>query len=189
MRTLFISKLYEREILRWLSHFALFTWALIATVLFVRLEMNKPQPIMVAVSAEGRVRLIETQNQEFENEELREFVFEFVRQFYEWSPETFQTRVGRATDLLTEEAWIETQAEILKIQEAVQKESLVQKVKIESVDLVSEFEVDIKIKILREVRMTESIENVRVRLTLSKNQRSTKNPWGYEIQKMVRSYE
>lgn len=174
---IFKSKLYREEIKHWLLIGCLLFWAFIATVYSLR---NKPKTLVIGIDEAGS-RLITDANDRLLQSELKQFFKYFLDQYYTYNQDTFQERVGLATELMSVDLWEKEKQKLLEIKDKLQKIPLNQFSELESLDLVDQNRVEAIIKIKIKSRLNEQFLKLRVNLNFKKQIRSEKNPWNFEI--------
>ena len=192
MRLLFQSKLYEREILRWALIVSLSVISSVSVGLLIRKDLQvAPEPLLVQISKDGFVSLIENSPKGVVRGELGEFLAHFVGLYFSWdSILDFEKRMEQGTDLLSDEFWKSEREKILSIKELIKTEELRQSMVIQSLDLLDleqnstdrdEIIAEAKLQILTRRRLSESMDQKTVRIVLKKKVRTHKNPWSYEV--------
>ncbi len=174
---IFKSKLYREEIKHWLLIGCLLFWAAIATVFSFR---NTSKTLVIGIDEAGS-RLITESSDRLLQVELKQFFKYFLDQYYTYNQDTFQERVGLATELMSVDLWEREKTKLLDIQEKLSKSPLVQFSELESLDLVDQNKVEAIVKIKIKSRMSEQVLKLRISLNFRKHTRSEKNPWNFEI--------
>lgn len=174
---IFKSKLYREEIKHWMLIVCLIIWALIATIFSFR---NTSKTLVIGIDEAGS-RLITESNDRLLQVELKQFFKYFLDQYYTYNQDTFQERVGLATELMSTELWEREKSKLLEIQDKLTKTPLIQFSELESLDLVDQNKVEAILKIKIKSRLNEQILKLRISLNFRKHGRSEKNPWNFEI--------
>lgn len=181
MRILLKSKLYQQEILRWIVIFALCVWALITSALALQ---NKKEIILIGLDQKGFARVIKDKDDRFIQEEMKSFLQEFLTSFYSYDEKSFSSRISIATDLMSQDLWNSQKEKLLSVGEKLKSEPLTQSYEIESLDQVDESKIEAILKVKVTQRLSEKVLRLKVNLTLKAKERSSSNPWGYEIKEL-----
>lgn len=178
MRTLFKSKLYQLEIQRWALILTLLSWSIVSTTLALQ---NKKETLLVGIDSMGFARVISSQNDRYIQEELKAFLKEYISKAYTFAPLTFDAQLGAAANLMSNKLWDSKKSELLKLRETIQHDPYEQTAQIESLDLVSDGQVEgiINLEVIQKLNRRHL--KVKVTLSFGPNERSVQNPWGYQI--------
>lgn len=174
---IFKSKIYREEIKHWLLIVCLFLWGMVATTFSLK---SAPKTLVIGIDEAGS-RLITESSDRLLQVELKQFFKYFLDQYYTYNQDTFQERVGLATELMSAELWDREKVKLLEIQEKLSKNPLIQFSELESLDLVDQNKVEAILKIKIKSRMSEQVLKLRISLNFRKHIRSEKNPWNFEI--------
>ncbi len=174
---LFKSRFFREELLRWGLIVALAAWALTATLALI---LKRERTILIGVSDDSSY-LIQEVNPSVQRKELASFIKAFVSQYYSFEAATYEARLSRAGDFMSQELWQLKQSEILKMKDALSKDPLSQRASIVSIDEIG----DGKLEVLLAVAVQKRLRTTQVRLTVSlkiENQKRTlENTWPYRI--------
>lgn len=177
MSLIFKSKLYRDEFKHWVLIFALTLWALIASVLAVRVESKT---ILIGIDEAGS-RLITDSNDRILQNELKNFIKTFIETFYGYDERSFSSQMGHAADLMSVELWETQKPKLLEMKEKLTKLPLSQSPEIESLDLIDGNRVEGVLELIIKSRISEQKIKLKVNLSFDKAERTETNPWGYEI--------
>ena len=171
------SKIYREEILRWVLILALFAWAMVATVIALR---AKPETLLIGLDDHG-ARLITDQKDRLLVTESTKLIQNFVDLYYSYNEVNHGVRVGHATDLMTEELWKKLQPELAKVQEKLSKEPLTEVAEIDSIDQLGPNRIQVLVSLTIKQRMSERVVKIRLEIGLRQRERTSSNPYGFEI--------
>lgn len=178
----FKSSLFRNELKHWLLIVTLVLWAVLASVMAV---LRKDKVILVSLDKDGFARIITDTNDLLLKKEMGAFAAHLLNLFYGYSDKDFLLRMNQATDLMTDELWLEKKDSLIKISEDLKTMPLVQEVKILSIDLVSENKLEAFLELSIMTRLQATKAKLKVDLTLRPVTRTLKNPWGYQIESLV----
>ena len=171
------SRFIRDEVLRLLLITALFLWAVTATVVAL---LKTEKTILIGVADEASY-VISQSNESVKRKEITNFVRTFISNYYDFSPSNHAEKISRSGDLMAKGLWDEKRPELLKINERLKTEPLVQTVKILSIDLINEETVEALLQIQISKRIESITTNLKVTLKLRPYERSESNPWPFEI--------
>jgi hypothetical protein len=171
------SRFIREEILRVALIVALTLWAVTATVVAL---LKTEKTILIGVSDEASY-VISQSNEAVKRKEIASFVRGFISNYYEFSPSNHAEKISRAGDLMAKSLWDEKRPSLLKINERLQTEPLVQTAKILSIDLINEETVEALLQIQITKRIKSVNTNLKVTLKVSPRERTQSNPWPFEI--------
>ncbi len=177
MALIFKSKLYREEIKHWLAIGTLFIWAVLSTGYAIKKESKT---ILIAIDEAGS-RLVTDSNDRILKNELKNFVSEFIANYYTYNENTFSDQVGRASDLMSTDLWESEKDRLMLLKKKLVENPLSQRSEIISLDLVNSDKVEGTISVTIWSRMNEQKVKLKIGLKISKTKRTAANPWGYEI--------
>lgn len=174
---IFKSKLLREEIKHWLLVASLSLWALTATIYAIS---KSEKMILIGVDDVG-TRIITDSKDRLLQSELKNFLKVFFETYYSYDEKNYLTQIGTATELMTNELWERNKDHLLEINEKLQKTPLAQSMEIESIDLIDQGKVEAILMLKIRSRIQEQKVRLKVNLEFKKNERSEKNPWGFQI--------
>ena len=171
------SKLYREEIKHWGLIAALLSWALVATVFAVT---NNQKTLIIGIDDAGS-RLITDSKDRLLKSETKQFLKYFLDQYYTFNQETFNERIGVATELMSPDLWAKEKSKLLDLKDKLDKNPITQFSELENIDLVDQNKIEATLKIKIKSRMTEQNIKLKVTLDFKKQERSEQNPWNFQI--------
>lgn len=177
---IFTSKLYRNEIKHWILIVSLFLWATIAS--FFALQ-NNTKTILIGVE-ESNTRIITETNDRILQNELKNFITNFIENYYSFDNQTFSGNISLASDLMIESLWNEKKPKLLEVQERLKTTPLIQYVEIESMDRVDSSRIEAILNLTIKSKLSEHIVKLKVTILFNKTPRTEKNPWGYQIEEL-----
>jgi hypothetical protein len=154
-------------------------WALTASLLAIR---NLNEVIVIGVDENG-TREISRPDDPLLKTETINFIRYFFSCLYNFTPTNFSETVGVAVDLMTPELWATEKEKILSLQENVEKgfifnRSIIRRISKEGDTYKVYLETYLKEKI------KESRQDLVAEIKLRRTERTSKNPWGLEVEKL-----
>lgn len=177
MSLVFKSKLLREEIKYWLLLVCLFLWALTATVYSV----SKAEKIILVGIDDVGARLITDSKDRLLQSELKNFLRSFFESYYAYDEKTFLSKIGNATEVMSDDLWQRNKDRLMELNQNLQKTPLSQSAEIESIDLIDQGKVEAILVVLIHSRINEQRVRLKVVLEFKRNDRSEKNPWGFQI--------
>ena len=174
---IFKSKLYREEIKHWLLTAALLFWSITATIFAIQ---NRKQTLIIGIDEAGS-RIISDSKDRLLQSELKQFFKYFLDQYFSYNQDTFNERVGVATELMSADLWEREKSKLTELKSKLDKLPLSQFSEIESVDLIDQNKIEAILKLKIKSRLSEQSVKLKVVLNFKKHDRSEKNPWNYEI--------
>lgn len=178
MRLLLQSKLYQIELQRWALISCLLVWAIISTYFALR---NQRETLLVGIEPSGFARLITDRDDRYIQEELKSFLKEYIARSYNYNEKSYSDQVGKAADLMSPDLWDSKRSELVNFAKRLEKETLSQTARIVSLDLLGEGQVEglIDVEVIQKIRK----QNFKLKIVMQfkPKQRTTRNPWGYEV--------
>lgn len=178
----FKSTLFRNELKHWALIISLFVWAVFATAMAV---VRKDKVVLVTLDKDGFARIITDTNDLLLKKEMGAFINHFLSLYYGYSDKDFLNRIGDATDLMTDELWLQKKEDLVKISEDLKAMPLIQEVKVLSIDLVSENKLEAELELSITTRLQATKARLRVEVELKHAPRTLKHPWGYQIAGLV----
>ena len=176
----FRSKLYREEIKHWWLLTALFIWAVLATITAI-----KPNKTLLLALDESGTRLITDSQDKFIRLELKNFITQFLNNYYTFNELTFQSQISNATDLMSKDLWDREKEKLAQLNEKLKADPISQFVQILSIDQIDESNFEITSSITLNSRMSSKIIKIKTKLQVSKIKRSESNPWGFEVTELT----
>lgn len=90
--------------------------------------------------------MIQGTNEHSKRKEVSSFIRNFIANYYSFSPANHAEQMGRAGDLMEKGLWDQKRESLLKINERLKVEPLIQKAEILSIDLLASDHADPKVK-------------------------------------------
>lgn len=177
MSLIFKSKLLREEIKHWLLMGCLCLWALTATVY----ALSKSEKVILIGVDDVGARLITEDKDRLLQSELKNFLKAFFESYYVYDEKNFLQKIGNATEMMTVDLWQKNKDRLLELHQKLQKTPLSQTMEVESIDLVDQGRVEAILGISVHSRMNEQKVRLKVILEFRRNERSEKNPWGFQI--------
>jgi len=171
------SKLYREEIKHWLLISTLIFWATFASYFALR---NQSKTLLIGIDDSG-ARLIEAQNDRILQAELKSFLKSFLLFFYSYDEKSFDSQLESASNMMSASAWTTLKPKLLEIKSKLATTPISQTAEIESIDLIDQNKIEALLKINIKSRISDQIVKLKVRINFNKNNRTTENPWGYEV--------
>ncbi|MFZ3231734.1 MAG: hypothetical protein WA160_16115 [Pseudobdellovibrio sp.] len=171
------SKLYREEIKHWLLIFSIFSWAFVASFFAFR---NTQKTLVIGIDEAGS-RIISDSKDRLIQVELKQFFKYFLDQYYTYNQETFNERLGLATELMSPELWDREKSKLLDLKAKLDKIPLSQFSELENIDLVDQNKVEATLKIKIKSRLNDQNIRLKVILNFKKQERSESNPWNFQI--------
>ena len=171
------SKLYREEIKHWVLIVSLLLWALVATVFATT---NTQKTLIIGIDDAGS-RLITDSKDRLLKSETKQFLKYFLDQYYTYNQETFNERIGVATELMSPDLWSKEKSKLIDLKDKLDKNPITQFSELENIDLVDQNKIEATLKIKIKSRMSEKNIKLKVILDFKKNERSEQNPWNFQI--------
>lgn len=171
------SRFIREEALRLALIAALSLWAITATLVAL---LKTEKTILIGVSDEASY-VISQSNEAVKRKEIASFVRSFIENYFEFTPSNHAEKISLAGDLMAKSLWDEKRPNLLKINERLKSEPLIQSAKILSIDLINEETVEALLEIHIAKRIESVSTNLKVTLKVRPHERTETNPWPYEI--------
>ncbi|MDZ4084483.1 MAG: hypothetical protein U1E10_16180, partial [Bdellovibrionales bacterium] len=142
--------------------------------------LKTEKTILIGVADEASY-VISQSNEAVKRKEITSFVRSFISNYYEFSPSTHAEKISLAGDLMAKSLWDEKRPNLLKINERLKTEPLVQTAKILSIDLINEETVEAMLQLQITKRIESITTNLKVNLKVRPQERTETNPWPIEI--------
>lgn len=171
------SRFIREEALRVALITALALWAITATAVAL---LKTEKTILIGVSDEASY-VISKSNEAVKRKEIASFVRSFIENYFEFTPNNHAEKISLAGDLMAKSLWDEKRPTLLKINERLKTEPLVQSAKILSIDLLDPETVEVLLLITIAKRIESVSTNLKVTLKVREHERTESNPWPHEI--------
>jgi hypothetical protein len=171
------SRFIREEVLRLLLITALALWALTATAVAL---LKTEKTVLIGVADEASY-VISQSNETIKRREIASFVRSFIESYFEFTPNNHAEKISRAGDLMAKSLWDEKLPNLLKINERLKTEPLIQSAKIHSIDLINEETVEAMLQVQITKRIESITTNLKVTLKVRPHERTESNPWPFEI--------
>lgn len=171
------SRFIREEILKWALTFVFATWAVVASSVAL---MKQDRVILVGVSDDSTY-LIQGTNEHSKRKEVSSFIRNFIANYYSFSPANHAEQMGRAGDLMEKGLWDQKRESLLKINERLKVEPLIQKAEILSIDLLASdhAEAVVALTIFQKIEKVEA--KLKVSIKFRDRSRTESNPWPFAI--------
>jgi hypothetical protein len=156
-------------------------WALVATVLVVRL---KPAVVLIGIDQYG-TRVITNEDDRLLKSERENFIKKYIAYSFSYSSADFDQRTSAAGDMMTAELWERKKFDLGKISENLKANELTQVTRIQEMRELgdNQYEADLEIKVKN--KLQEGTAKIRVELKLQKAPRTNEKPYQYEVSSHV----
>lgn len=177
MISIFKSKLYREEILRWTLYTSLLVWALSSTYMLLK---KNDKLVLIGIDESGTRLITDTGDRILQNE-LKSFFQEFLKKYYEYDEKSFPDQIESASNLMSSDLWETQKSKLLNIQEKLQKYPLSQSIEIESIDMIDNQKIEAILNIKINSKIAVKNVKLKVKLNFEKHSRNELNPWNYQI--------
>lgn len=177
MRWVFLT--YEREIYQILALSACLGWAITFTVLYLNTEK---ETVLVGFKDNSAFVLTEAPESDLL---VQNFIERYLALCYNFSNQTFEANLNKATDLLSPGAFREVKPTLQKAFSALEGRNLVQSSQVFSIKKLGESKFQAKIKTWQLEKGREQTSEYQIRLSIRRIKRTYENPWGLEVTKHV----
>ena len=178
---IFTSKLYRNEIKHWLLIVSLFLWATFATFFALK---NNSKILLIGIE-DSNTRIIAESNDRILQNELKNFIVNFVENYYSYNDQTFGEKISLSSDLMSKSLWEIQTPKLLGIQEKLKANPLAQFAEIEIMDKVDSNRVEAILNLTIKSKLQETKVKLKVNILYSKSPRTENNPWGYQIEELT----
>ena len=155
-------------------------WALVASTLALQ---NKHELLLIGLDPNG-TRVITSQEDPLFKTEVVNFLRSFVSELYTFTPETFESSVGRASDLMTKDLWEKEKEKVVKLQAIVKAEAISSSAEITSITKVSAGIFKVGLTMSESRRVGKQTKKLEVTVGLRKGERSESNSYGIEVNEL-----
>ena len=155
-------------------------WAVIASTLALQ---NKRELVLIGLDPNG-TRVITSREDPLFKTEVVNFLRSFVSELYTFTPDTFDSSVGRASDLMTTDLWEKEKEKVIKLQAIVKAEAISSSAEITSITKVSTGVFKVGLLMSESRRVGKQTKKLELSVGLRKGERSESNPYGIEVEKL-----
>lgn len=171
------SRMYREELLRWILIVALGLWAITASVAYLRM---KPQTIVIGVSDDASY-LIETESKAHVAKEKVLFLSKFIDSYYAFDEKTFDMKMTRAGDFMSQDLWQIKQPEILKVKAALIASPYTQTLKVLNIDDLGEGKVEAMVLVGVTKKLTTGSARVKITMRIQDKLRDLTSAYPFEV--------
>lgn len=177
---IFTSKLYRDEIKHWLLIVLLLLWSTLATFFAFK---NNSKTILIGID-NSETRIISETNDRILQNELKNFINNFVENYYSYDDQSFGDKISQSSDLMAKSLWEIQAPKLLEVQNKLKSQPLSQFAEVESMDKIDSNKVEVVLNLTIKSKLTEHKVKIKVIILYTKTKRTEQNPWGYQIEEL-----
>jgi hypothetical protein len=178
-------KLYDKELQKYLLYFALFFWAILASILILvrrdSLVVVKVDDFGTTVLTEGSDKLVTVETENFINN--------FIAYFYNYTSDNYDNHIEKSFDFLSRKVSEKYVSKLNSTSDKIKLKRTQQSAFARKITKIKDgiFEIDLVVD--RRNESEELTDEYKIRIELDRDRRSLENPYGLVISDLEEIYE
>lgn len=178
-------QLYDKELHKYLLYFALFFWAILASILILvrrdSLVVVKVDDFGTTVLTEGSDKLITVETENFINN--------FIAYFYSYTSENYDMHIEKSFNFLSRKVAEKYVSKLSENSDKVKQKRTFQSAFARKITKIKEGVFEIDLVVDRRNDFEELSDVYKIKIELDRDRRSVENPYGFVINNLEEIYD
>ncbi len=161
----------------------LIVYSTITTIYALRMKA----PVLIAIEA-GKARLVTETNVELQEKERLALVKEFVKYFTEYDSESFETRVGQAFDMVSDDVWKVYKDQFRQKLTELKGKDFSQQSRITKIELIDQRTYQVGVEVTQLDRALRQKKFGSIKIIIDERTRTEANPAGHTISQVEETW-